>query len=121
LGRIQDVPDPSGAYYKSIEPDEETILGIANDLQEQLYGKAGLVMEMETRNVLWKAWQACRRFHAGKIASDELIHVFFLARRYLRADLQLEDIPGIENRVKKMLDEVTRKKVTEGKADSLQE
>ena len=71
--------------------------GIGDD---HLYGEAGLLMTMPTRNSLHSARLECLAFLKGpgdEQAGGILVEVFFRARRYLRADLELTDNRTPEN------------------------
>lgn len=91
LGRVRDVPDPSQQHYKSLEVKPEQLLPTADDILEHLYGAAGLVMSMDTRNQLISAWYACHLVQAGEVEVPHVVREFYLARRSLRADLQIDD------------------------------
>ena len=92
LGTVRDIPDPQEKHWQSLEQNPEQLLTIANDLIGQLYGNAGLVMSMDTRNVLLSVYYACHLFQEKQITRTRLVQEFFQARRQLRSDLQIEDL-----------------------------
>jgi hypothetical protein len=102
LGSVRDVPDPDGKHYESLLQNREQLRKIADRLLMYLYGDAGLVMGMSVRNALLNVWQACHYFQTDDVTLKQLIGYFFLARRWLRADLQILDI----EEVKSELDEI---------------
>jgi hypothetical protein len=72
----------------------EELRSTADDLFTQLYGKAGLLMTITTRNFVHSARQECLKFLAQNDARPDiadLVDAFYEARRYLRADLELLD------------------------------
>jgi hypothetical protein len=89
------------AVVRDVEGDEdhlaavgdhpERLLETADQLLEHLYGEAGLVMSMGTRNRLHAARMACLKFQKGAASLDDLVYVFFYARRELRKDIQIAD------------------------------
>jgi hypothetical protein len=99
LGAVSDVGFKSGkndTWYQS----KEVLQATPDSLYDHLYGAAGLLMTMPTRNHLHAARQECLAFFER--ASDErpgapLVKAFFDARRYLRADLELIDHRTPEN------------------------
>jgi len=61
---------------------------------DHLYGHAGLLMTMTTRNYLHTARRACLELLASdghEVDGVKLVDTFFHARRYPRADLELVD------------------------------
>jgi hypothetical protein len=101
LGAVPDVMLETGPdKYKTLHGNKELLRSTAEALHGHLYGKAGLLMTMPTRNSLHSAWQECLLFlkgNADELAGDILVDVFFQARRYLRADLDLWDNRTPEN------------------------
>lgn len=97
LGAVRDVPDPDMAHYTSLLHHRAQLLETADALLMHLYGDASLVMGMPTRNALLRAWQACHLFQTNDVTLEQLVGYFFLARRWLRADLQIEDIREVES------------------------
>jgi hypothetical protein len=99
LGRVRDVPDPKQEHYNELVDNKEILQNAAAELLTHLYGDAGLVMRMSTRNAVLRAWLACKLFQAGdkNVQLRQLIGYFFFARRWLRADLQIEDDQGVES------------------------
>jgi hypothetical protein len=83
-------PDP----YRVLREDPDRLSNTAAALFDHLYGNAGLLMTMPTRNVVHHARLACASFLASRGSQEdgaELVDAFFLARRYIRADLELLD------------------------------
>ena len=91
LGAVRDIPDPGREHYRQLEENPTTLSPVADELLRHLYGFAGLVMSMATRNQLLAAWYACKLFEAGEITTDQLVDMFFQARRQLRRDLEIDD------------------------------
>lgn len=87
------VPDWAKGRMQPI-PDKDLVI----ELQTHLYGPAGLVMSYQSRNALLAV-------------IDHLIHgrvkerraAFFVARRYLWADLQLSDVPEVRGEVEQAI------------------
>lgn len=77
-------------------------------------------MEMQTRNALHRAWLACRLFLAGKIERRQLQGYFFLARRWLRADLGIEDAKEIPSIIQEILKKYHLSEIDE-EIDTLEE
>jgi hypothetical protein len=109
LGAIPDVTFESGPdKHKALRGKKELLRSTAEALRGHLYGQPGLLMEMPTRNSLHSAWRQCLLFANGdgnELAGDMLVDVFFHARRYLRADLDLVDNrtpENVESQVKKL-------------------
>jgi hypothetical protein len=73
----------------------------ANELLKHLYGEAGLVMSMETRNLLHGARTACLQFRPG-YSEELLIDRFFYARRQLRLDIQITDMSAVFSALKEI-------------------
>jgi hypothetical protein len=91
LGRISDVGQPTSEPC----PKEHLLNTLSSELFQHLYGDAGLLMEMPTRNALHRAWVACLLHSAGEIEWRQLQGYFFWARRWLRADLGIKDAEEI--------------------------
>jgi hypothetical protein len=109
LGAVPDVTSESGPdKYKALYGRKAMLRETAEALRGHLYGQPGLLMEMPTRNSLHAAWRQCLLFANGdgdEQAGDLLVDLFFHARRYLRADLDLVDnrtAEKVESRVKKL-------------------
>jgi len=111
LGAVSDVTIASGggpSKYKELHANRELFLSTASALYEHLYGEAGLLMTMDTRNVLHDARRKCVAFlnsDGDRKHGDELVDAFFYARRYLRADLELVDDRTPEN-LQKLVDKL---------------
>jgi hypothetical protein len=101
LGAVPDVRVESGPdKYKVLHGEKELLRSTAEALRGHLYGEPGLLMTMPTRNSLHSAWRECLLFLKGdgdELSGDVLVDVFFHARRYLRADLDLLDDRTPEN------------------------
>ena len=69
----------------------------ADKILKHIYGPAGLVMQMETRDAAIYVWEICEEFQNKEIDLDQLENAFYYVRRYLRADLQLDDIEEINS------------------------
>ncbi len=95
LGAVSDVSIPDGPDpYRVLHQNRSNLERTAEALYNHLYGRAGLLMTMRTRNYLHTARRECLSFLASdgdKIHGDKLVNAFFDARRYLRADLELLD------------------------------
>lgn len=105
LGTVRDVSDPKQEHYRSLLKDRKKLLETADNLLIYLYGDAGLLMEWQTRNALLNTYLACHYFQDDTITLYELAGYFYLARRWLRADLQIEDI----QKVKSKFEEIRKK------------
>ena len=112
LGTVRDVSDPKQEHYKLLLEDKKKLLETAENLLVHLYGDAGLLMEWETRNALLNTYLACHFFQNNKIKLYQLVGYFYLARRWLRADLQIEDIQEVNSKF-----EGIRKKFDTDKSD----
>ena len=101
LGAVSDVEfSRSPDKYEELHQNKELLLSTASALYDHLYGEAGLLMTMPTRNSLHSARLECLAFLKGpgdEQAGGILVEVFFRARRYLRADLELTDNRTPEN------------------------
>lgn len=101
LGAVPDVMFESGPdKYQALYEKKDLLRSTAEALRDHLYGEPGLLMTMPTRNSLHSAWRECLLFLNGdgdELSGDLLVDVFFHARRYLRADLDLLDNRTPEN------------------------
>lgn len=95
------VPD-----FISVELSKEQLRETADKILKHLYGPAGLVMQMETRNALIYAWKVCKGFQKDEYNEDQLKDAFYFAGRYIRTDLQLDDIAEIESEWKKRMKKI---------------
>lgn len=116
LGAVPDVMFESGpGKYKALHGNKELLRSTAEALRGHLYGEPGLLMTMPTRNSLHSAWRECLLFLNGDgddMSGDLLVDVFFHARRYLRADLDL-----LDNRTPENLESLVKKlDLSEGSA-----
>jgi hypothetical protein len=101
LGAVSDVVDSRDSDpFRALLENPDRLSTTATALFDHLYGEAGLLMTMRTRNVLHRARQACASFLASDGSQKdgkELVDAFFRARRYIRADLELLDDRSPEN------------------------
>src|SRR4029079_6294590 len=102
LGKVRDFDSPDGSHFRDLQENPDCLAEIASNLLEQLYGDAGLVMEMDTRNTLVAAMQTAENFRLGRASFEDLCEAFFMARRFLRSDLQILDHPQIKGQLEKM-------------------
>jgi hypothetical protein len=105
LGAVRDVPDPAKEHYKSLLQNRRQLQETADSILKHLYGDAGLVMGMPTRNALLSVWRACYLFQTNKVTLRQLVGYFFIARRWLRVDLQIVDIQEVMSE----LDEIRKR------------
>jgi hypothetical protein len=80
--------------YEPLLAKPESLRSATTELYEHLYGEAGLLMTMETRNWIHVARQEALRFLSGPAtpeAGDRLVNAFYWARRALRSDLAEQD------------------------------
>jgi len=91
LGEVRDIPDPEEKHWDMLKEHPEILLRVADELLFHLYGQAGLLMEMDTRNSLLNAFFSCYQFQQKDIKFEKVVFDFYQARRKLRADLQLQD------------------------------
>lgn len=101
LGAVSDVElrrRPESA--RELQQNRKFLTSTADSIRDHLYGEAGLLMTMTTRNALHVARAECLTFRDAAGMSTEvgsLADAFFYARRYLRADLELLDDRTPEN------------------------
>ena len=103
LGEVRDVPDPQQEHWNTLKKNPEKLLRVADELLSHLYGEAGLLMEMNTRNSLLTAYYSCHKFQNNEIKLERLVSDFYQARRKLRADLQIPDL-GEETELKHIIE-----------------
>jgi len=103
LAAVRDVPDKD--HLRSVRDHPERLLETADQLVKHLYGEAGLVMSMETRNRLHHVRTACLNFQTGAVSLNDLVHRFFYARRELRRDIQIADSKSIATALSEIADE----------------
>jgi hypothetical protein len=94
LGAVIDIDDPDSRVDTDESPTR--LLEVAQKIMEHLYGEAGLLMPMKTRNHLHTARLEALKWYAGHGDHDDLVNAFFYARRRLRADIQIGDSKDIE-------------------------
>jgi hypothetical protein len=92
LGAVIDVGDERGRADET----PERLRAVAEELRGHLYGPAGLVMSMESRNWAHTARMAALEFLDGDGSHDDLVDAFYEARRSLRADIQIADTKGLK-------------------------
>lgn len=95
LGAIPDTSVHHKEFIASPQKLDEIKHSVATELKAELYGPAGLLMEYDTRNWIHRAAIACT-MDFPKIHFEDLVGVFFVARRYLRSDLGLRDLDDNE-------------------------
>jgi hypothetical protein len=94
LGAVSDVDFAYSNDLEAMRRDQDRLTTAADALYDHLYGEAGLLMTMPTRNVLHWARRECLTFLDSperQGAGNALVKSFYLARRYIRADLDLVD------------------------------
>ena len=92
LGKVRDDSDPYGLHHNELIKNKSALKEVADKLTECLYGEAGLFMSFETRNCILKAIKSCYLFQQNEIQLNMLVTDFFIARRKLREDLQIDDL-----------------------------
>jgi len=102
LGRVRDYDSPDGSYFRELQETRDQMAEISSGLLGHLYGDAGLAMEMDTRNSLVEAIQTAENFRLGRASLEDLCERFFMARRFLRSDLQIGDHPAIKGQLEKI-------------------
>jgi hypothetical protein len=102
LGKVRDYDSPDGCHFRQLQEDPASLSRVSSELLKQLYGDAGLVMEMDTRNALIEAIQTAENFCLQRASLEDLCESFFMARRFLRSDLQILDHPSIKGQLVRM-------------------
>ncbi len=102
LGEVRDIDYPF-EHYKILEKDKKHLKNIADLILTELYGEAGLFMSYETRSIILKVYQNSYRYADDKIKLNVLIDSYYIARRALRKDLELDDTKSAQSS-KKILD-----------------
>jgi hypothetical protein len=102
LGRVRDYDSPDGSHFRELQETRGQMADISNGLLCHLYGDAGLAMEMDTRNALVEAIQTAESFRLGRASLEDLCESFFMARRFLRSDLQICDHPTIKGQLERI-------------------
>jgi hypothetical protein len=59
-------------------------------------------LEMDTRNALIEAIQTAENFRLRRASLEDLCESFFMARRFLRSDLQILDHPSLKGQLERM-------------------
>jgi hypothetical protein len=98
LGEVRDTA-VRGTHLDAIEANPAQLVEVADELWDHVYGDAGLLMSMETRNGLLDVVQICRDFDAGEVSLGRVRLQFQMGRRLVRADLQIEDIEQVRSEV----------------------
>ena len=91
LGAVPDVGLSAFDPYGPFRDDPQVLAKTASDLGEHLYGRAGLLMTMHTRNVLHNARQTCLAFlssNGGSTEGDRLVSAFFSSATCLAGGLR---------------------------------
>jgi hypothetical protein len=89
LAAVRDVAGTDDGHLAHVQQHPEYLTQTADELLDHLYSEAGLLMSMSTRNQVHSARAACLRFQTGGVAINDLVYVFYEARRLLRLDIQL--------------------------------
>lgn len=109
LGAVPDVALPGRRdLYRTLDENRELLTSTAEALYDHLYGEPGLLMTMQTRNVLHSARRQIYSFldsDGSEKHGRDLVSAFFDARRYLRADLELLDDRS-SRRLRDLVDEL---------------
>jgi hypothetical protein len=116
LAAVRDIPDDRD-HLAAVRGHPERLLQTADELFDHLYGEAGLVMSMSTRNCLHAARMACLRFQTGGVSLEFLVARFFDARRELRQDIQIGDSKSIATALSDIADERLAKPKSAGGAN----
>jgi len=90
LGEVRDIDYPP-EHYEALQKNKIPLKLIADKILLELYGNAGLFMTYETRSLLLKVYQLTYRFYNNEIKLDELVDIYYKARRAIRKDLELDD------------------------------
>jgi len=90
LGEVRDIEYPR-EHYIELEKHKKELVEIADKILDELYGEAGLFMEYETRNAILKAYQMSYRYANNEILLNDLVDAYYIARRFLRKDLEFDD------------------------------
>jgi hypothetical protein len=90
LGEVRDIEYPPN-HYIELENNKQKLITIADKLLDELYGEAGLFMEYETRTAILKAYQNSYKYANEEIILSDLVDSYYLARRFLRKDLEFDD------------------------------
>ena len=115
LAAVRDVPDKD--HLGAVRDHPERLLETADQLLAHLYGEAGLVMSMETKNRLHAVRTACLNFQTGAVSLNDLVKRFFYARRELRRDIQIADSKSIATALREIADERLAKPESAGAAN----
>jgi hypothetical protein len=93
LGTVSDL-DLRGDRQANDVVAPDRLQRAADELHDQLYGEAGLLMTMESRNWIHVARQEAMSYQRSQRTADDrdkLGDAFFYARRAIRRDLDLKD------------------------------
>jgi len=90
LGEVRDIDYPK-EHHLLLEKNKKKLLVTADQMLDELYGKAGLFMSYETRSIILKTYQNSYRYANNEIELNGLIDSYYYARRHLREDLEFDD------------------------------
>lgn len=90
LGEVRDIDYPP-EHYEALQKNKTPLITIADKILLELYSDAGLFMTYETRSLLLKVYQLTYRFYNNEIDLDELVDIYYKARRSIRNDLEIDD------------------------------
>jgi hypothetical protein len=103
LGAVIDIGDPDS--QRQMDESPERLLAVASEILGHLYGEAGLLMSMSTRNWLHRVRIESLKWHAGHGDYTKLVNAFFYARRHMRQDIQIADFTTLETALSEISDE----------------
>jgi len=103
LGVVVDLRDPVARSFSDESP--EALLDSAREIRAHLYGSAGLVMSMESRNWLHLARVEALKWAKGNGSHDDLVDSFYYARRQLREDIQIADLKDVQTALNSISEE----------------
>jgi hypothetical protein len=117
LGSVGDT-DPRGRHHVDLEQNPGRLVEVADSLLGHIYGDAGLVMSMDTRDVLLAVSEQGYLFQSNDTSIDRVVDWFYWARRRLRADLQLEDTEDIGVDLTELLEDFRKTAYRQPPADA---
>jgi len=112
LGKVRDIEYPQ-EHYIELENHKKELIQVADKILDELYGEAGLFMEYETRNAILKAYQMSYRYANNEILLNDLVDSYYIARRFLRKDLEFDDYAA-----SKSISDILKDKKTETEESS---
>jgi len=111
LGTVRDIEYPI-EHHLDLENNKQQVIATADLLLDELYGEAGMFMEYKTRSQILKTYQNSYKYVKGEVSLSELIDSYYIARRYLREDLEFDDNKGtkksqdiLKNQKKEIMEE----------------